>query len=315
MILITGGGGFLGLNVARSLADKGLEVLLVQRHSIEPPPILGQYWGAQVRQEKGNVLDLPFLLSVVKEYRVESIIHGAFDTGGIGTAHALRSGLHQVIQVELEGSINVLEVARNAALHRVTLISSVDCYRGFPSECAEWHEDAFLPPVSYSPIATSKRASEQIGFLYSKTYGFDFVALRVGRVYGPGARSGPIKRMVEAAAGGRPADLSDLSGSTRTHTVYAKDVGLATGMVHLAESPRHKIYNISDGTNPTLLEIARVVQALIPGATITLGPSCPDQSLHSGIDVNRMKEEFGFVFRDTHAGIADYIHWIKNGHR
>jgi len=209
--------------------------------------------------------------------------------------------------------MNVLEVARDAGLRRVTLISSVDCYRGLPAECQEWHEDAFLPPVSLSPIATSKRATEQIGFLYSKTYGFDCVALRVGRVYGPGARSGPLKRMVESAAAGDPADLSDVPGSTRTHTVYAKDVGQASSLVHLAASPMHRIYNVSDGTQPTLSEFARVVQERIPNASIALGPPGPDQTLHSGVDVNRIKEEFGFVFRDIRSGVADYIDWLKGG--
>ena len=40
MILITGGGGFIGLNLARDLIDRGEEVLLVRRHSFETPSFL-----------------------------------------------------------------------------------------------------------------------------------------------------------------------------------------------------------------------------------------------------------------------------------
>jgi UDP-glucose 4-epimerase len=314
MILITGGGGFLGLNIARHLVEKGHEVLLVQRHTIQPHPILTPYWDRRVKQAAGNVLDWPFIFGLVKQYSVESIIHGAFDTGTVTKPETMKTGLHQLVQVELEGSKNILEIARNAGLRRVTFISSVDCYRGWPHECEVWHEDAYLPPVSFSPIGNCKRATEQIGFLYSKTYGLSFVALRVGRVYGPAAsHPDPIRVMVESTVADKPADLSKVPGSTRGHTVYAKDVGEATSLIHLAKSLQHYIYNISDGTHPTMLEVAQVIRDLIPNAKITLGPPGQEMPLHSGVDVKRMKEEFGFVFCDLKAGIKDYIAWLKSG--
>jgi nucleoside-diphosphate-sugar epimerase len=315
MILITGGGGFLGLNIARSLVNKGQRVLLVQRHAIRPHPILEPYWDKQVKQAAGNVLDWPFLFGLIKEYSVESIIHGAFDTGTVTKPESMKAGLHQLVQVELEGSRNLLEIARNAGLRRMTFISSVDCYRGWPHECEVWHEDAYLPPVSFSPIANCKRAVEQLGFLYSKTYGLSFVALRVGRVYGPAAsHPDPIRIMIESAAAGKPADLSNVSGSTRGHTVYAKDVGEAFSLIHLAKSLKYYLYNVSDGTHPTMMEVAQVVRELIPDTKITLGPAGQEKPMHNGVDVKRMKEEFGFAFRDLKAGIKDYIAWLRGGH-
>jgi len=314
MILITGGGGFLGVNIARCLVDKGQDVLIVQRHAIKQHPLLAPYWDKQVKQATGNVLDLPFLFSIAKEYSVESIIHGAFDTGAVTKPETLKTGLHQLIQVDLEGSQNIFEVARNVGLRRVTFISSVDCYRGWPHECEVWHEDAYLPPVSFSPIGNCKRSVEQVGFLYSKVYGLSFAALRVGRVYGPAAvHLDPIQRMVESAASGKHAELSKVLGSSRGHPVYAKDVGEATREIHLAKSLRSHIYNISDSSNPTMLEVAQVVRELVPDVKITLGPAGQEKPLHSGVDVKRMKEEFGFVFRDLKAGIKDYLAWLKDG--
>jgi nucleoside-diphosphate-sugar epimerase len=314
MILITGGGGFLGLNIARSLVNKGQEVLLVQRHAIQPHPILAPYWDKQVKQAAGNVLNWPFLFGLVKQYSIESIIHGAFDTGTVTRPETMKAGLHQLVQVEVEGSKNLLEIARNAGIRRMTFISSVDCYRGWPHECEVWQEDAYLPPVSFSPIGNCKRAVEQLGFLYSKTYGLSFVALRVGRVYGPAAsHPDPIRVMVESAAAGKPAELSKVSGSTRGHTVYAKDVGEAVSLIHLAKSLKYYIYNVSDGTHPTMLEVAQIVRELIPDGKITLGPAGQEKPLHSGVDVTRMKEEFGFVFRDLKAGLKDYMVWLKGG--
>jgi nucleoside-diphosphate-sugar epimerase len=223
------------------------------------------------------------------------------------------SGLAQLVQIEMEGSRNVLEMARLAGFRRLTFFSSVDCYRGWPHECEIWHEDSYLPPLAFSPIANCKRAVEQLGFLYSKTYGLSFVSLRVGRVYGPGASSPqPIRQMIEDSVAGKTVDLSGTSASVRAHTVYAEDVGESTSLIHLAQSLQHYIYNISDGTDPTMLEIARTVRELIPGAQITLGASREDNPGHMGVDVERLREEFGFVFRDLKTGISDYVAWLRS---
>jgi nucleoside-diphosphate-sugar epimerase len=312
MIMITGGGGFVGLNIARSLARRGLDILLVQRRAVPRHALLASFWDKQISQAAGDVLDLPFLLSLKHRYPIDSIVHGAFDTAPIVDPEKIKSGLTRLVQVEIEGSRNVLELARSANLRRITFISSVDCYRGWPRECESWHEDSYLPPLAFSPIANCKRAVEQIGFLYSKTCGFSFVSLRVGRVYGPGASSPqPIRTMIEDSAAGKPVDLSKTPAGTRAHTVYAEDVGEAACRIHLAESLQHYIYNIADGTNPTMEEIARTVRELIPGAQITLEAGTGKKPTHTGVDVKRIRDEFGFVFRDLKTGIRDYIAWLN----
>jgi nucleoside-diphosphate-sugar epimerase len=311
MIMITGGGGFLGLNIARSLAQREQDVLLVQRREVPRHPLLAPYWERHIHQAAGDVRDWPFLLGLTRRYPIESAVHGAFDTATIVNPERMKSGMAQLVQVEMEGSTNILELARLTNLRRLTFISSVDCYRGRPHECENWHEDSYLPPLAFSPIGNCKRAVEQLGFLYSGTYGLSFVSLRVGRVYGPGASSPqPLRQMIEDSASGKPVDLSGTSSGTRTHTVYAEDVGEATCRVHLAQSLQHYIYNIADGTNPTMLEIARTVRELIPGARIALGPAREEKTVHTGVNVKRIREEFGFVFRDLRTGLSDYIAWL-----
>jgi nucleoside-diphosphate-sugar epimerase len=315
MILITGGGGFLGLNVARCLVERGEQVLLFQRHAIQPPPLLAPFWGKQVLQATGNILDLPFLLGLIKEYSIESIIHGAFDTGVLGDPKAeIRGGIHQLVQVQIEGSTNILEAARLFELRRVTFISSVDVYRGWPQDCETWSEDSFLPPVSFSPIGNTKKAVEQLCFLYAPAYDCSIVSLRVGRVYGPEVTHvlDPVKIMTENSVSGKETDLSNVPGDNRTHTVYARDVGEMTCLVHLAQSLQHSIYNVSDGDDPTMLEIAETVKEAIPEAEIRLGPE-QGKSPYSGVTMDRVKEEFGYIPRDVRKGIRAYIDWLKDG--
>lgn len=312
MILVTGGGGFLGVNVARRLADRGEQVLLMQRRPLPCPSFLAEHWCRSVHAVQGDVLDLPFLVDLVRQRGVESVIHAAFDTSVLGDPHLLpRAGLPQLVQTQVQGTVNVLEAARQAELRRVTLISSVDVYRGSPTGCDTWTEDAFLPPVAVSAVGNTKRAAEQLCWLYGGTYRFSVLSLRVGRVYGPaGAHGDPIMTMVEQAVAGVPTSLA-FSAGARTHPIYAVDAAEAIARLHLTRNLDQAIFNVADGTNPTYEEIAAVVRRAVPGARIKLGPSA--EVVPRPVDVSRLVAAAGMQPRGLEEGVASYVAWLREG--
>lgn len=315
MIAIAGGSGFFGLNTAKCLAENGREVLLIQRHGIEPPPFLAQFWGKQVRQAVGNILDLSFLIDLVKTYPVESIIHAAHMTRGARPDPRTRKtgeALHQLLEVQITGLMNCLEAARLMGLRRVTFTSSVDLYRGLPDQCEVWHEDAFLPPLSFSEIGNSKRAMEQISFLYNAYYELSVASLRIGANYGPMCGPMGINEMVHNALEGKKTEIPILAANRRTHPVYARDTAEAACAVHLAPSLNHYIYNVADGTHPTMQEIVEVIREVIPEADIELGPPGEEVEVRCQ-SMDRIKDELGFVPRTLKEGIKAYVAFIKEG--
>ena len=315
MIAIAGGSGFFGLNTARCLAEKGKEVLLIQRHGIKPPSFLAPYWGKQVRQAVGSILDLSFLIELVKTYTIDSIIHAAHMTHGERPDPRTRKSgesLHQLLEVQISGLMNCLEAARLADLRRVTFTSSVDLYRGLPDQCEVWHEDAFLPPLSFSEIGNSKRVMEQISFLYNAYYGLSVASLRIGANYGPACGYMGINEMVHDALKGKKTELPKLASNRRTHPVYAGDTAEAACLVHLAESLKHYIYNVADGTHPTMQEIADVIKEVIPDADIELGPAGEEVKIRMQ-SMDRIKDELGFVPRTLKEGIKAYVAFLKEG--
>lgn len=312
-IAIAGGSGFFGLTTARHLVEKGKEVLLLQRHGIEPPTFLSQYWGKEVKEATGDILDLSFLIAMVKKHSIESIIQAAHVTRGARfDPRNPGENLHQLLQVQIVGLMNCLEAARLMDLRRVTFTSSVDLYRGQPQDCDVWHEDAPLPPLSFSEIGNSKRAMEQICFLYNANFGLSVASLRIGAVYGPLGNPMGVSVMVENALEGKKTELPMIASNRRTHPVYTKDCAEASSMVHLADSLEHYIYNIADGTHPTLKEMADTVKEVIPDADITLGPPGKEVDFQPQ-SMDRMKEEFGFVPKTLKEGIMDYVLFLKDG--
>ena len=313
MILVGGGSGFFGFNVARCLADRGKEVLLVQRHPIDAPSLLARYWGHEVRQAVGDLLDLPCILGLVKQFKLESIIHAAHMTFGVRHEYGYEPDLHQTVQVQTEGVMNCLEAARIMDLRRVTFVSSVDLYRGWPKQCDVWHEDAYLPPVTFSDIGNKKRAGEGICFLYNARYGVSVASARIGHNYGPGCDWHSVNAMIANALSGTESNFPDIPENMRRHTVYAKDSAEGTCRIHLADSLKHYIYNVSDGDHPTMGEIVRTIGEILPGARLRLGPPKGVEAEYRPVSMERMKEEFGFVPLNIRQGIEAQVAFLKDG--
>jgi UDP-glucose 4-epimerase len=312
MILITGGGGFYGRNIARYLVDRGKEVLLLQRSPFEVPSFLAPYWEKQVKGIRGDVQSLPFLMGLVREYHVESIIHLA------GASRAGKLPVHEIIQVNLIGVINILETARIFGLRRVTFASSNTVYQGKKDPPKGlYHEDLDLPVISGRGgfIPYTKKAAEQMCMLYAQEYHLSVCVVRGGNGYGPAShRANPPDIMVPDALQGKPIDFSHTPENGTLAPVYSKDLAKGYGLLHLAESLHHSIYNISSGNMYTFSEVVGIIKDLIPGAEIRLGPSSPHVSPYRP-SIERAKEDVGYIpeYADLKKGISAYIDYLKYG--
>ena len=104
MILITGGGGFIGVHMARELIDMGHDVLLVDRQPFRIPDFLAPHRDARVKVFEGDILNLPFLYEMIREYRVESIIHAA-------VIIAAGDRFYEALKVNLQGTVDIIEAS------------------------------------------------------------------------------------------------------------------------------------------------------------------------------------------------------------
>jgi UDP-glucose 4-epimerase len=309
MILITGGGGFIGLNLARDLVDRGQEVLLVRRHSFQAPSFLTPYMDKQVKIALGDIGELPFLYRIIKEYQVDSIIHAA-------SLHERTGTLYKTLKSNLDGTTEILEAARIFSLRRVTFLSSVAVYMT-PRSMETLREENDLPLESPGYIAATKKAGEQICRLYAREYKLSIPMVRPPMVWGPMYHSGLQQQhaMVENAVAGKPTDLSQVYGERKLIYVYVRDCAKAISLVHLAPSLKHDVYNISDGESRTLADFAKAIREVIPSAQIKLGTTRSDKDSDlPPMSIERIKEDVGFTpDYDLKRGVKAYIDWIRDG--
>ena len=314
-ILVTGGWGFLGLNVAWSLASRGMRVLLLSRRSVKVPSFLASFWDAEIRGVTGDISDLSSLLGLMEKHEVESIVHAAhyqFDVSGG------KIPLYEALKGNLIGTANLLEAARTVPLKRVSFISSETVYFGVKN-AATLHEDLDLPLAGEADmdIAGIKRLGEQICLIYAQRYGLSIPILRLDRLYGPMShgRRFPIGTMVECAVANRPCDVSHVYGGERANYTYIKDAAKGVALVHLASQLEHSIYNVAAGVMYSYLDFAEGLREVVSGAAITLGSTMsPTQREYPPLSVARIQKELGFrPDYDLKQALKDYTAWLREG--
>ena len=114
-ILVTGGAGFVGVNVVQALSERGDEVVCFDAGEL-PAGAEAAFAGAgRVSIERGSVLEPAAVEALFRKHRIERVIHSAAITSG--PQREARDPA-SIVDVNLRGTINVLDAARKANVRR-----------------------------------------------------------------------------------------------------------------------------------------------------------------------------------------------------
>lgn len=304
-ILVTGGTGFIGSHVVRELVKRGHEPVTFNRM---PNPSLISDVIKYVKVLSGDIRDLSHLLKVIKSEKIEIIVHAA----SLLTAASQKRPL-DALQINLTGTVNVLEAAKLMNVKRVVYISSTAVY-GITEEGIPIKEDHPLKPVTIYGI--TKLASEYFGINYSKDYGLEFIALRLPIVYGPGQSYrgfSALKEIIEKPVKGKKAVVPK-GGDQKYDIIYVKDVAKAISLSCEIPKIKCEIINIGSGKFYSLKEVADIVKKYIPDAIIKIGPGFDiSEPIRGPLDITKAKKLLGFLPEfSLEDGIKDYIKIIRS---
>ncbi len=302
MILITGGTGFIGRYIARSLADEGRSVLVTYRRSFQVPDMLKDVMGTRVKSVRCDVLDLPNLVRAMRDHKVESVIHAAH-------VSPYEASLYQVVTTGVQGAINVLEAASLSGVRKVSFISSASIQRLGTA-------DGFTR-TSRSAIDAVKKAGEVLLSYLGKEYSVQVSTIRPPLIYGPYCESEIepqriLRDMVEGAARGRVVDLSSASTGKRLDWVYVADCGHAIAAAHvMPASP--ELIEISSGKLTSFQEIADILKEFVPSADIRLSPDSGEPAVDSGMsDQSTTTAPLADLKYGMREGLREYLEWYRS---
>lgn len=191
---ITGATGFIGSHLARALLDRGVELTALVRDTAHPA-LESLESSPHLHLVEGDVLDRETVVQVFTN--VEVIFHLAASTA------IFRAQQEPVadLAVNALGTAHVLEAARANGHKRVIFASAGAVYA---SQAGAREEDWGWPGHFYG---TSKRVAEWYAGLYGIHFDVACTALRLARVYGPGARRGVVYDILSAYIEDRPIRL------------------------------------------------------------------------------------------------------------
>ena len=319
MILITGGLGFVGSNVARALLDVGEDCVLTRHKNDSVPAFLKDEIGKRIFIETADVLDFQALAALGQKHKISGIVH--LVTGGVPAGFSPLE-LGEDLRATVTSIANVLQAARDWGVGRVSLSGAPVEYNGVSA--LPWREDQPLPLTAAYPMEAAKKCGEIIASCIGNLNQIECIEMRLPAMYGPNyvpTRSSLAGRLVHAAVKGAPPRLEELRfGSIYAadggDQCYIKDAARAMALLQTAGRLNHSVYNVASGKPTTNQEIVAAIQKVIPAFKVDLPaghmPGLPETAW--SMDIQRLREDTGFVPQfDIQAGVADYIAWLRAG--
>ena len=317
--LVTGGTGFVGANIVKDLARNGHEVIsfdingpdkLLQDFLTDSPP---------VTFVQGDIVDRALVERLGQEHQIDKIVHAAVYTVNRKELEIERS--RDVIAINLEGTANLLELARTQKVDRFIYVSSGAAYG--PALPGDQTLNEETPPAPDFLYGITKYASEMITHRYGELHGLSTVSVRLSTPYGPMERVTGHRAVMSV--------FHDWTGrAVRGESITAEDMDqgrdyiyitdIADGIRTVLDAPTlpHGLYNLTTGIWLTFQQILDSVIKLSPSTQVVTPSAAPAKSdVHSysrgPLSGHRVFEDLGWTPNfDLNAGLADYIQWRKD---
>lgn len=301
--LITGGAGFIGSNIGASLLRQGIDVTVLDDLSSGYRDNLECLPGAHFIE--GDIRD-PSAVSRAIE-GCEVVFHLAASVGN------KRSIDHpqQDTAINVNGTLTVLEAARNAGVRKVVISSSAGLYGELKT--IPISEDHPIDPLT--PYGVSKLYSEKMALAFSHVYGLEAICLRYFNVYGPHQRFDAYGNVIPIfafkALRGEPITIFGDGSQTRDF-VHVNDVVQANIKAAMNRGTSGA-FNIASGTQTRILDLANAVNGYVekPVAILHADHRAGDVA-HSLADISAAQNAFCYQPEvGMESGLEEYMAWAK----
>jgi len=305
-VLVTGGAGFIGSHISLALARLGANVVALDDLSGGGD---GTFDGQErLELARGSILDKPLLERCITDCRY------VFHQAALGSVPGSVKEPVRYYDVNVTGTINVLEAARAAGVQRLMFAASASAYGS--SETLPKVETMAAEPIS--PYAASKVAGEAFLRAYSASYpALDTVALRYFNIFGP--RQNANSAYAAAIAAFATAAISRKSPTIFGDGEQSRDFTHVDNVVHAnllaSRSERRlggEVINVATGTRVTVNELVAEVIGFFRNRNLrpTHASERAGDVRHSLADVRRAKELLGYEpIVSFPEGLTETLQW------
>jgi len=305
-VIVTGGAGFIGSNIARTLARENNVTVIDNLSTGFQENIKDLIDSKKISFIQNSINDLEILQKTFQN--VDYVFHQA----AIPSVPRSVENPIQSNDANVNGTLNVLVAAKDNNVKKVIYASSSSVYGDTPTLPKK--ED--MAPCPSSPYAVNKITSEYYCKVFTEVYGLSTVSLRYFNVYGQ--RQDPSSEYAAVIPNFITRILNDESpiiygdGQQTRDFTYVNDVVNAN--ILAAERNATGTFNIAGGKRISIDELAKNIMNIC-GKNIDLiyKDPRPGDILHSLADISKAQEKLGYETRfNLSEGLEETVKWFQN---
>lgn len=304
--MVTGGAGLVGATVTRALLDRGDEATVLDSGVAAG---YGYLDGTSARLVRGDIRDTEAVADALEG--CTAIVHLAAQASVPGSI----DNPVEDLEINVVGSINLLEAARSAGIKRIVFSSSSSVVAGHPPPT---HEGLVPRPVS--PYGAAKSAVEAYLRAYTEAYAMEGVALRFSNAYGPYSahKTSVVASFIRAYLDGGPLVIRGDGQQTRDF-VHVADVAAAViaALDADAASVSGEVFQVATGIETSLIELAELLFE-VGGAPVEIrheAPSAGDVPRNVN-DISKARRVLGYQPAVSLGdGLASTLDWFRGYRR
>ena len=316
--LVTGGAGFIGFHLSRSLLEKGIRVIGFDN--------LNDYYDVQLKKDR---------LEILKRYESYTFIKGDLSDKGdvfrlfqeyaphiavnLGAQAGVRYSIDNpgaYMQSNVMGFFHILEGCRYFPVEHLVYASSSSVYGG--NEKVPFStDDKVDEPVSL--YAASKKSNELMAHAYSKLYNIPVTGLRFFTVYGPYGRPDmAYYKFTRKILAGEPIQIYNNGDMYRDFT-YIDDI--VEGMESILCNPparndkgvSYKLYNIGNNKPEKLMDYIETLERCLGRTAVKeFLPMQPGDVYQTYADITGLKQDYDFTPHTTiDEGLNKFVKWYR----
>ena len=312
-LLITGGAGFIGSHlVDRLLATDVENVTVVDDFndfydpSIKHSNIQDHLKDSRYSIHEIDIRDRTALERVFKGQNFDCLVHLAARAG-------VRPSLSEpqlYTETNINGTLNLLELARQHNIHQFVFGSSSSVY-GINAKVPFSEDDPIRQPIS--PYAATKGAGELLCHTYSHLYGLRSVCLRFFTVYGPRQRPDlAIHKFAKLITASKPIPVFG-DGTTRRDYTYVDDIidGVMAAISY--DKTNYEVFNLGESRTVELNELISLLEKeLDTHAIIDRQPPQPGDVPQTFADISKARALLGYDPKtQIEEGLHRFVEWFR----
>lgn len=309
-ILVTGAAGFIGSHVSQALLARGERVVGLDNLNSYYDPArklanLAEIDAPNFVFHQGDLREPGLVESLCQRENIDAVAHLAAMAG----VRASVDEPHLYYEVNLTGTLNVLEAARRHRLRQVVLASTSSVY-GSTTRIPFLETDPCDRPLA--PYAASKRAVEMLAYTYHHLFGLNITPLRFFTVYGPRGRPDMMPyKVLDNIFLGREVPLYN-QGQMRRDWTHVRDI--VQGVVAALDRPLgYEIINLGRGEPMLVADFISAIEKATGRQANLIPAPLPDTDVAiTFADITKARNLLGYEPRlSVEEGVRDFWQWYR----